>query len=401
MADLIKSLPTDFPSLESTQKTNDSTYYVYYEYEDLPLPKDWRIGLVCAFGFNITLSIIGNVIVLIVLICGRTRTDLNAFLVNLALADLTMATFCMPFSFPTIMYGHWIFGSAMCPTVVFLQQVAVFVSIYTLSAIGIDRYFAVIHPLKLRLALHRNKVLFASIWLTSISLAVVQTIFARTKSFFYDGETIYFCTEWWPYTVTAKVYEIIIVMITYIIPLIVLTFTYAKIAIRLWGRNLPGNADSHRDKNHTISKKRVIKMLMMVVLMFAVCWLPLHVFNIFTKFSPYVYEDTEFQDRMRKINCCVLWIAMSNSFMNPFIYSFFNDGFRADMKSIFLHCKRPGSRAAMKSRKNRSLSDTSMTVLSNSRLLNFCSAKPPKPANGEERITNQDMQTTCFNTIED
>ncbi|XP_070556397.1 RYamide receptor-like [Ptychodera flava] len=227
---------------------------------DLELQIEWRTALICAFSFNIALSVVGNIIVLIVLSCGRAKSDLNIFLINLALADLTIAMFCMPFTFSTIMYGRWIFGRNMCPTVIFLQQVSVIVSIYTLTAIGIDRYFAVMYPLKVRVTKHRGKILLAVIFLIAVSLAVVQAVFARarTREPTDAKNGIYFCDEWPSYTRAIMAYEVFIVLAAYFIPLAVLLYTYCRIGVRLWGRRIPGNAHSGRDKSHFSSKKKAI-----------------------------------------------------------------------------------------------------------------------------------------------
>ncbi|XP_070544097.1 prolactin-releasing peptide receptor-like [Ptychodera flava] len=307
-------------------------------YEEMALSFEWRTTLICAFSVNIALSIVGNIGVIIVLLVGRSKTVLNRFLINLAVADLTMAIFCMPFTFPTIMYGHWIFSAGMCPTVIFLQHVSVFVSVYTLAIIGIDRYMAIMWPLKARVTKNRVKVLIASIWLASVPLGSVQAAYAQAKPFNYGEEVVYLCTEWWPSTAAETVHEICIVLITYCLPLSALLFAYFRIGRKLWGRKPPGNPDRQRDKMYYNNKKKVIKMLIVVVLIFTVCWLPLQVFNLIEMFSPYIFDDHDRQNTLRKVNACVLWLAMSNSFMNPIIYTFLNDTFRVDVKEIVMRC---------------------------------------------------------------
>ncbi|XP_070544379.1 QRFP-like peptide receptor [Ptychodera flava] len=340
--------------------------------EDFELSLNWRIILITAFSLNITLSIVGNVIVLIVLMFSkRPKTELNVFLINLALADLTMAIFCMPFTFTTIMYGYWIFSTGMCPTVIFMQQVSVMVSVYTLTAIGIDRYYAVLYPLKVRVTTNRSKILFGLIWLVSVLLAIVQTVFARARKVYYGEKMWYFCTEWWPYDSAAIVYEIFMILLTYIIPVITLMFCYIGIGRRLWRRNLPGNADRQRDNTCSASKKKVIKMLILVVVLFILCYLPLHIFIFVARLAPYMFDDNGHQDLMRKVNSIVLWIAMSNSFMNPVIYSFLNDAFRADFNTMFFRCRLRSQRSTIRQgvRKSRSLSSSMLTstYLSNTR----------------------------------
>lgn len=72
-------------------------------------------------------------------------------------------------------------------------------------------------------------------------------------------------------------------------------------------------------------------MLVIVVTMFGLCWLPLHVFTLVIDFQPEVlnYEKESADEKlMLGIYLGVHWLAMSNSFANPIIYSFTNDNFR-------------------------------------------------------------------------
>ncbi|XP_070545596.1 RYamide receptor-like [Ptychodera flava] len=183
-------------------------------------------------------------------------------------------------------------------------------------------------PLKARVTKNRVKLLVASIWLASVPMASVQAAFAKAKPFSYGEEVVYLCTEWWPSVVAETAHEICMVLIIYCLPLSALLSAYFSIGRKLWGRKPPGNPDKQRDKIYSHKKKKVIKMLIVVVLMFTVCWLPLQVFNLIETFSPYMFDDPDRQNTLRKVNACVLWLAMSNSFMNPIIYTFLNDTFR-------------------------------------------------------------------------
>jgi len=86
------------------------------------LPRSYQAALITLYSVTTAAAVIGNLLVLGVLAVGRrSRTDLRAYLQSLAVADLMMATFCMPFTFTTTMLHSWIFGAVMCPVVVFLQ----------------------------------------------------------------------------------------------------------------------------------------------------------------------------------------------------------------------------------------------------------------------------------------
>ena len=106
----------------------------------MELPRSSQIVLITLYSVTTLLSVGGNAIVLLVLSCSpRPKTDLTVFLFNLALADMAMACFCIPFSFTETMLGHWLFGDVMCPLVQFMQVSSVGVSVFTNVAIGLDR----------------------------------------------------------------------------------------------------------------------------------------------------------------------------------------------------------------------------------------------------------------------
>lgn len=71
---------------------------------------------------------------------------------------------------------------------------------------------------------------------------------------------------------------------------------------------------------------QVVKMLVIVVVMFGICWLPLHLFNLMGDFTE-VFKDVPHQQKLA-LFLGAHWLAMSNSFANPIIYGFTNETFR-------------------------------------------------------------------------
>ena len=90
------------------------------------------------------------------------------------------------------------------------------------------------------------------------------------------------------------------------------------------------DADSGGDDVRGVLYFQVVKMLILVVTMFGVCWLPLHTFFLVIDFNPELmnYESLEEERFFVALYYSVHWLAMSNSFANPVIYSFTNDSFR-------------------------------------------------------------------------
>lgn len=105
------------------------------------IPPRYHVYLILLYTFTATFALVGNLITLVVLKKGkRTSRNLSKYLINLSVSDLLMATFSIPFIYTSFMYGQWYFEPRFCPFVMSIQFYSVFVSVYTLVAIGIDRY---------------------------------------------------------------------------------------------------------------------------------------------------------------------------------------------------------------------------------------------------------------------
>lgn len=80
------------------------------------------------------------------------------------------------------------------------------------------------------------------------------------------------------------------------------------------------------------SKRKTIKMLMTVVIIFAVCWLPIHSFHIMNDFF---YFKSQPPVGYNTYLLCH-WLAFSSVCWNPFIYFGLNQYYRQGLRKIFL-----------------------------------------------------------------
>lgn len=70
------------------------------------------------------LAVVGNVLVILTLVHNkRMRTVTNLFLLNLAISDLLLGIFCMPFTLVGMLLRDFIFGEMMCKLLPYLQGV--------------------------------------------------------------------------------------------------------------------------------------------------------------------------------------------------------------------------------------------------------------------------------------
>lgn len=92
-------------------------------------------------------------------------------------------------------------------------------------------------------------------------------------------------------------------------------------------------SENKKRRKYCLVSRQAIKMIFTVVVMFALCWLPLQTYNFLLVIFPSI-------NRFEYITA--MWIgfhpwAMSNSCRNPFIYSFFNKKFRTELFER-IHC---------------------------------------------------------------
>ncbi|GFU06441.1 g_PROTEIN_RECEP_F1_2 domain-containing protein [Nephila pilipes] len=97
-----------------------------------------QLFLVILYSCTAIAALGGNGAAIAVLLLGKRRS-IRLFLVNLALSDMTMALFSIPFTYTDFVLGRWIFLPEFCPVVQFVQHASVSVSVYTLTVVGLDR----------------------------------------------------------------------------------------------------------------------------------------------------------------------------------------------------------------------------------------------------------------------
>ncbi|XP_043267268.1 RYamide receptor [Venturia canescens] len=281
------------------------------------------------YSIIFVIALLGNGLVCYVVFSSpRMKTVTNFFIVNLAVGDILMAVFCVPTSFiSTLILQYWPFGHELCPIVNYSQAVSVLVSAYTLVAISIDRYVAIMWPLKPRMSKTQAKLLILAVWsialIVSSPIAVVSRLHQPNDHYRKCDQFI--CKEDWPSTQQRYHYSIALLVLQYLVPLIVLMFTYSSIAIRVWGKHPPGEAENTRDQRMARSKRKMIKMMMTVVIAFTVCWLP---FNVLTLVLDNNNERVNNWKGLPFAWTALHWLSMSHSCYNPVIYCWMNARFR-------------------------------------------------------------------------
>jgi neuropeptide Y receptor len=208
------------------------------------------------------LAVGGNLIVVYIVVAyQRMRTVTNYFIVNLACSDILMAVMCIPFTFiANLLMHYWPFGAIMCPIVSYVQAVVVFLSAFTLVAISLDRYRAIMYPLKPRMTTNQVAMVIAVIWMFSLAvplpIAIMSKIVKLPDRYNLSIERDN-CREVWPEGPHRQIYTVAVMVLQYFLPLFVLMFTYSSIAVVIWVKKTPGEAENNRDQRMAASKRKV------------------------------------------------------------------------------------------------------------------------------------------------
>ncbi|XP_058479508.1 neuropeptide Y receptor Y2, like [Solea solea] len=303
-----------------------------------------QVVLILAYSTIIVLGVLGNSLVIYVIYRFKTlRTVTNFFIANLAVADLLVNTLCLPFTLVYTLQGEWKFGSTLCFLLPYAQGLAVHVSTVTLNVIALDRHRCIVYHLETRM---RKDVCFGVIaltWVLSAVLASPLAIFREYGSFTLEpGHSIQVCTEKWPGKSTdGTFYSISMLILQYFLPLSIISFAYARIWSKLRGHVSPaenacsGAAGSERHRR----RRKTTKMLVTMVVVFAVSWLPFHAFQLATDIDSAVLDMRDF----RLLYTVFHVVAMCSTFANPLLYGWMNRNYRAAFLAVF-KCRRPGER---------------------------------------------------------
>lgn len=282
-----------------------------------------------AYALVIFVAFLGNVLVIgVVYKNKKMRTITNFQIVNMSVADILITVAAMPATVFQIYQGsRWPFGSVPCKLVVFLQGISVSCSVFTMACIAIDRFCAILFPYKRYIDQRRCNIMIGLCWFLAVLLqsptlyAMKISVAANQASCIEDWEPL-FDNESSP-----KVYTVILFVSMYMFPLLVIAILYTAISHFLWRHKTPGSDVAKARKDRSKAAK-VIKMLVIIVVIFAVCWLPIFV----TQFVMFFAEPK--CGVSPSLSFIGFFLSHANSAVNPAIYGIFNDNFRAGFKQL-------------------------------------------------------------------
>lgn len=308
-----------------------------------------QVVLILAYSTIILLGVIGNSLVIYVVCKFKTlRTVTNFFIANLAVADLLVNTLCLPFTLIYTLLGEWKFGQILCFLLPYAQGLAVHISTVTLNVIALDRHRCIVYHLETRMSKDMCFVVIGITWTISAVLASPLAIFREFGTVDFEPQpSIQVCTEKWPGSSRdGTIYSISMLILQYVLPLSIISFAYIRIWSKLKNHVSPG---ARSDRHHR--RKKTTKMLVTMVVVFAVSWLPFHAFQLAVDIDSNVLDMKDFKLLYTMFHI----IAMCSTFANPILYGWMNNNYRTAFMAVFkceqrLDCVHPEARMRIRTK---------------------------------------------------
>lgn len=314
-----------------------------------------------AMGSIIAAAIFGNFLVIVsVMRFRRLRVITNYFVVSLAFADMLVALAVMTFNASVQLTGQWKFGQVVCDLWNSLDVYFSTVSILHLCCISVDRYVAIVQPLKYPMKMTRVKVLImiACVWSCPVLISFVPIFFG-----WYTTEEHLNQRKLQPDVCSWEVndwFAIVSSSISFWIPAFIMVCMYLRVFLEadrqekklfkargnaqlLITQNVGHGSDAVTeaigDDSHTQGRqihklrreRKAMKTLGILMGAFLFCWLPFFLWYIIVSLCNDVLCPTP-----DIVVAILFWIGYLNSTLNPLIYAYFNRDFRNAFRSILM-----------------------------------------------------------------
>ena len=298
-----------------------------------------KVAKTLAYAVIMLMSLFGNSTIMLVIFKTQILRNTTSYLIaNMAVSDLLLPIFAMPrvVSGVYLQSNRWIiggdFGLALCKLIPLFQDISTAVSTQSLVLITIDRFYSVFYPVKAAvMGLKSVKIALPFTWL--IAIGIHSPYFYIYRFHVYNGE-IHCLLNWSPLfdnLKAQKFYFVVLSVLLFILPLSVIACLYTAVILRLKHQKFPGHYQSENARK--LREKRnnaVLKLCIVIVLVFIVCWAP---FVTFTFLKFFFWETLHCGNPNSTF--IVHFIAHSISAVNPCIYFLFSSSYRQGLRVVF------------------------------------------------------------------
>ena len=302
-------------------------------------PTAARIGYTITYCLLLVVSMAGNTFIgIIVYKTKHMRKPVNFFIVNMAMSDLLFPIFLFTRKLTALFVDRsWVIsgvlGQALCKLPPFLTDVSSFISIQSLILIAVDRFGAVVFPLRSPLISSKLcRFFILATWI--VALAIKSPFLFAFKLVEYPERLV--CDFQWIETFggssSYENYALAIIIVLFCVPLALIAILYFTILLKLKSQKIPGEQPFNAREQRLKRERNVLKMSIAIVLVFAVCWLP---HNIYWFISLFPSDSIMIPScGFRYFTSIAFILAESNCAINPCICFIFSGNYREGLKKL-------------------------------------------------------------------
>uniref|UniRef100_A0A8C4EWD3 Si:dkey-96n2.3 n=1 Tax=Dicentrarchus labrax TaxID=13489 RepID=A0A8C4EWD3_DICLA len=269
------------------------------------------------------IAVPGNAVALWAFFHQDSTSPFKVFLKNLSVADLSYILILPMRIVYHLSDSHWPFGHVVCQLAGFLFYLNMYCSLYLMSFISLDRFLAVVLPLRsqsVRKAMYA-KVVVGILWVIVI-LSMSPLLFLKKNM---TNNSTGVCTMLYLENKSPK--ALISTVVAFIIPLTTIVVSYILILLKL--RTL-------KQREERPVKDKAIKMIILIVMNFLFAFVPYHVSRIIYIKSHSLDQLTAASyESLRRANRITSALTCVNGVLDPVMYFFLNRAYRNKLLQLF------------------------------------------------------------------
>ena len=297
----------------------------------------YHIANVVTVGVTTLLAILGNIIIAYVLIKRWKMLLKNRptyqFIFNLVLSDLVVGMLLCPLEFIRRLAGTWMFGTALCKIVAFVQISASGTAVMFHTLIAADRYRCLAHPHLSKLKPRLVRQLIALSW-------GVPALVATPYLYMFQVVQVNIYKMCTPLAIPLpwldKFYEAVEFGVAYLFPFCVICWCYYHVIQITLGRQPRGSGSAQGPTAQIAlrrSRRRVTKTACLIMVAFITCWSPTFALSIWR-----ISSGTESVHHGHMLYEISFFGTLINEAINPIIYSVYDRNMNVCSYIFCRHC---------------------------------------------------------------